>query len=210
MESTRIHQYQLPGDSTSQSLIDAMADGDEEAWSRIAAVWGPALLRYFRRRDLQTSDAEEVVQNVLVRMFQGICGGRFERDGESRRLKYWVYTIAENEMASFCTRYRNRPQSPGGSEHQLALANLSEPGDCATLEALAVAQVLDVIKVDFQPATWQAFLLRYYENMTFQQIAEQLAIGEQAARQGVHRIRLRLKEELLSQRLLPDSPTTQV
>jgi len=57
-------------------------------------------------------------------MYSAISRGKFERDGKQKKLKHWVYAIAENEIRTFYTRFHNKPKSPGGSMHQEVLANL--------------------------------------------------------------------------------------
>jgi len=46
-------KYNSAGDSTSPSLVEAMINGEEEAWKKVAEVWGRTLLQYCRRRELQ-------------------------------------------------------------------------------------------------------------------------------------------------------------
>ncbi|MEZ6096019.1 MAG: RNA polymerase sigma factor [Pirellulaceae bacterium] len=188
--------YQSPDDSTSHSLLDALSDGDESAWEKIALVWGPVLFQYFRRRELTNSDAEEVVQNVMLRMYQGLKKRQFVRDGEAKRLKYWIFKIAENELKTFYTRFLNRPKSPGGSSYQNLVANVEAETEASALESLAITRILELIEGDFQKVTWNAFQLRYFDSLSFADIGEKLSISEESAKQGVYRVRQRLRQEM--------------
>ncbi|MEZ6121250.1 MAG: RNA polymerase sigma factor [Pirellulaceae bacterium] len=200
----RYADYLGPDGSTTHSLLDAMSNGDDTAWERIALVWGPALVQYFRSRDLQEADIEEVVQNTLLRMYQGLVKGQFERNGETKRLTYWVYAIAANELKTYYTRFLNKPNSLGGSTYQQLLANVETEEEATTLESLAVTQVLQLIEADFQKSTWDAFHLRYFDNYALSDIGRKLGISESSVRQGIYRVRQRLKQELMQLDLFAD------
>ena len=200
----RYADYLGPDGSTTHSLLDAMSNGDDTAWDRIATVWGAALFQYLRGRGLQDADIEEVVQNTMLRMYQGLLKGQFERNGETQRLTYWVYAIAANELKTFYTRFLNKPNSPGGSSYQQLLANVETEEEATTLEALAVTQVLQLIEADFQESTWEAFNLRYFDNYSLTDIGKKLGMSESSVRQGVYRVRQRLKQELVQLDLFAD------
>jgi len=195
-EKTRFSDYLSANDTTSQSLIDAMRNGEADAWEKIAVVWGTALMRYFRGRELQVADAEEITQNVLAKMYGAMSRGKFERDGQTKKLKHFVYHIAENELRTFYKRFLNKPRSPGGSVHLEHLANLGSSEDSVSFEAILVSQILEFIKNDFEESTWQAFCLRYHDSFAYSEIGKQLKIADNAARQKVHRVRERLRQEL--------------
>ena len=100
--------------------------------------------------------------------------GQFERDGVQKQLKFWVYKIAENELKSFYGRFHNKPNSPGGTTHQNVLANLGSEEDTEEFEAFLVAELLELIKDDFQESTWEAFRRFHFDNLPAADIAETL------------------------------------
>ncbi len=171
-------------------------NGEESAWKKIAEVWGRTLLQYCRRRELQQSDAEEVAQNVLVKMYGAISKGNFEHDGEQKKLKHWVYAIAENEIRSFYSRFHNKPKSPGGSIHQEILANLGSEEDSGEFESILVSQILEVIRGDFEASTWEAFDLHHIQCVSTPEIAKKMGIKPGTVRQKIYRVMQRLKQEL--------------
>lgn len=167
-------------------------------------IWGTTLLQYCRRRELQKCDAEEVTQNVLAKMYSAISRGKFERDGKRKKLKHWVYAIAEKEIRTFFTRFHNKPKSPGGSIHQEILANLGTEEDSEDFESLLVSQILDVIRSDFDPSTWNAFEMHHFQSIPTPEIAERMGIKQGTVRQKIYRVMQRLKQEL-EIALRPDS-----
>jgi hypothetical protein len=112
-------------EDTSSSLLAGLRNEDGEAWSRLVQIWTPLIYGYCRKRGFGPDDAEDIVQTVLVKIFNGFSG--FERDGVGKRFRYWVMAIVRNEIADFCRRNSHRPPAVGGSEFHLILQNVSEP-----------------------------------------------------------------------------------
>jgi len=196
VEESRYPNYQSSNDTTSQSLVDAMQNGESLAWEKIAKVWGTTLMGYFRRKDLQVADCEEITQNVLVKMYGAMTRGKFKRDGKSKKLKHWVYAIAENELRSFYSRFKNKPGSPGGDVHQDLLANLGTEDDSGSFEIMLVSGVLDTIQGDFEESTWEAFRLHHFDSLPATEIAQQMGIKPGTVRQKIFRVMQRLRTEL--------------
>lgn len=192
----RFEDYNSATDVTSHSLVDAMMNGEEAAWRKIAEVWGRTLLEFFGSKGLQKSDCEEVAQNVLVKMYSAMSRGKFERDGKQNKLKHWVYKIAANELKTFYKRFHNKPKSPGGSVHQEVLANLGSDEETTAFEAVLISKLLDTIKDDFEATTWEAFRLHHFENVATPEIGQALGIKPGTVRQKIFRVKQRLKQEL--------------
>jgi len=129
-------------------------------------------------------------------MYSAISRGKFERDGKQKKLKHWVYAIAENEIRTFYTRFHNKPKSPGGSMHQEVLANLGTEEDSGDFESLLVSQILEVIRGDFESSTWDVFQMHHFQSVPTPEIAEQLGMKPGTVRQKIYRVMQRLKQEL--------------
>jgi RNA polymerase sigma-70 factor, ECF subfamily len=192
-------EYQVFGNATSPSLVAAMTCGDPQAWKTIVEIWGPVLIQHCRRRSFQFSDAEEIAQNVLLKMYSAITRGNFQRDGQRKRLRHWVFAILANEIKTFCAKNQKSPKSPGGSAHQMALADLPEQSQSDEFETLLVARILAVIKNDFEESTWKAFELYHFQNFQVAEIVELMAIKAGTIRQKIFRVVQRVREELAAE-----------
>ena len=64
----------LPSDETSPTLLWRVGQGsqDQEAWEIFVACYGPKIRNWCRQRGLQAADAEDVTQDVLLRLARAL------------------------------------------------------------------------------------------------------------------------------------------
>lgn len=188
----------MSDDFTPVSLIDGMRKEDPQAWCRLTQIWTPLIYTRCRRYGLNAQDAEDVTQNVLIRVFAGFSG--FQRDGLKDRFRFWIATITRNALADFYNVRKHRPVAAGGSdarhvmESQPDLAVDDDSTWCGPSHV--IAQALRIVERDVAPKSWQAFQLVQYQSLSHRQAAEQLGMSEGAVRVANHRIRERLRAEL--------------
>jgi RNA polymerase sigma-70 factor (ECF subfamily) len=90
--------------TTSPSLLARVRDpADRGAWMEFDARYGELIVRYCRSRGLQHSDAEDVRQNVLLRLAGAMA--EFAYDPRRGRFRSWLGRIAHNELI----RHARRP-----------------------------------------------------------------------------------------------------
>ena len=68
-----------PGDAcvTTDACLFCIGNAsDAGAWDRLAQLYGPLVYRWARGRGLQAADAENMVQDVFLAVFDGIAGFR--------------------------------------------------------------------------------------------------------------------------------------
>jgi RNA polymerase sigma factor (sigma-70 family) len=88
---------------TRPSLIVRLRDAaDRDAWQEFVRLYQPILRRVARSRNLQASDAEDVVQQVLIAVSNSISKFRTtQRTGAFRR---WLAVILKNKIADHVVR----------------------------------------------------------------------------------------------------------
>lgn len=151
---------------------------DQEAWKAFVARYGPLLLQWCRRRGLQDADAEDVAQDVLVKMVGKLRRYEHRGPGSFRR---WLRVITEGACADHLTTRRRPGAGSGDSEvaRQLdtiearadLLRQLEEEFDCELLE-LAMARV----RLRVEPHTWEAFRLLALEQRSAAEASAQLGM----------------------------------
>jgi RNA polymerase sigma-70 factor (ECF subfamily) len=199
---------------TRLTLIGALCEGLR--WEEFVALYGRLILGWARRDfGLQDCDAENVCQEVLIRVWKGIAG----YDAARGRFRAWLYTCTRNvvanlrrgrfraeaiekQFAGFEGRVEVRPAEvralgPQDSPVDEALLALEEEGFVAEDLQAAVRQV----RASVQPATWKAFLLFECFEMTAKEIGPRLGLSPAAVNQAVYRVRQLLPQALRSRDL---------
>jgi RNA polymerase sigma-70 factor (ECF subfamily) len=196
---------------TRPTLVGALRQGLR--WEEFVALYGRLLLSWGRRDfGLQDSDAENLCQEVLLRVWRGIA----TFDPARGRFRAWLYACARNAA---CNLRRGRPGERLGGHGELtapapaawptsgdggleaALERLEEEGFFLESLQQAVAAVRDRV----QPATWKAFLLFEFFELTAKEIAPLLGMRPVAVNQAVFRVR-RLLQQRLTGATVPPSP----
>ncbi|HRX78757.1 MAG TPA: sigma-70 family RNA polymerase sigma factor [Pirellulaceae bacterium] len=185
--------------STSRSLIRMLKLKQAHAWHRLAVLYGPVVLHWCRRAGLQQADADDVVQEVFRTVAQRVSDFRHESPGDTFR--GWLWTITRNKLGDFIRRQRATTQPVGGTDAQLQMAAL--PDDDATLETVGrddfgalYRRALDLIRVEFKPATWDSFWRVVVDEQSPADVANELGVSVNAVYVAKSRVLSRLREEL--------------
>lgn len=144
-----------------------------------------ALFRYVYRLTGRRDVAEDVVQDVFLRVLRGIDG--YQTIG---REAAWLFTIARRLLID---RHRGLERRPPPADDS-ADVSVRAPQETSTALAEALALVLEVDR--------DAFLLREVGGLSYDEIALVCQITPDSVRSRIYRARVRLKALL--------SPTAQV
>jgi RNA polymerase sigma-70 factor (ECF subfamily) len=184
---------------TRLTLIGALREGLR--WEEFVALYGPLILARARRDfGLQACDAENVCQEVLIRVWKGVAG----YDPARGRFRAWLYACTRNAVANLC-RGRHRPAAAGAAPAPVQAYD--PPPDRPVDEALRALEDEGFEREDLQsavcrvraavrPATWKAFLLFEFFEMTAKEIGPRLGLSPAAVNQAVYRVRQLLQREL--------------
>jgi RNA polymerase sigma factor (sigma-70 family) len=187
------HRHPPP---TRPTLLGALREGLR--WEEFVALYGPLILAWGRCDfGLQTSDADNLCQEVLLRVWRGI--GSF--DPARGRFRAWLYACARNAACNLrrC-RYGEQvgvPPASDGRDRALsdeedldaALARLEENG----FDVDDLQRAVSAVRARVQPATWKAFLLCEFFELTAKEAGALLGMQPVAVNQAVFRIRQMLR-----------------
>ena len=144
-------------------------------------------LRFFLSKRLpQDSDVDDCLQVVFVKLME-------KGDGVAPpALRSWLYRVASNESARLWRRKAATERMY--QKHGEAGIPVLDPTKAA-MQAEATEQLIKALKE--LPESWQKIVsLRIYENLTFQQIADQLGIPLGTALTRMRRALERLRNDL--------------
>ena len=178
-------------DATRETLLVRLKDaGNDSAWHEFDRLYRPFLRQWFLRRGLQHADADDLVQQTLMRARAGLPGFRRERNGSFRK---WLGVIARNAHVDWARKPRPDALAPAVEAELIATADGAAWDQ--EHDAYLVAQLLDRVSGDFDPATFRAFRLTVLEETTPAEAAAACGLTVGAVYQAKARVLARLREE---------------
>jgi RNA polymerase sigma factor (sigma-70 family) len=200
----------MPADrnaDTSASLLERLRKDpdDPEAWNLFVERYQPRIRKWCLNWGLQHSDADDVAQEVLVKLFAALR--KFTYD-PSRSFRAWLKTVTQHAWSNFIAARRNDPLR--NSERIDSIVDSTEArsdlerqlADAFDTELLEVA--MHHIKKRVKPSTWEAFRLTAVDGLSGAEAADQLEIPVAHVFVAKHRVQKMLQEEV---RLLKNDPS---
>lgn len=170
-----------------------MADVDLDAAVRaFHEAHAPALQAWARRHTADHREAEEIVQETMIRAWRKYDQYDVERGSE----RAWLFGIARNVAVD--QHRRRRPHL-----RAVPTAEVPEGVDDMELErAVETSHVRDAL-LSLSDAHRQAVLLTYYEGWTVREAAERLGIPDGTVKSRLYHALRSLRSELERQEVLP-------
>jgi RNA polymerase sigma factor (sigma-70 family) len=190
----------MPNDQSSTGIVvyDLLhSPNDVHAWNAFVDRYGKKILTWCRRWGLQEADADDVAQDVLVKLAKNIRA--FDRTKGSFRA--WLKTITRHAWSDYLESQR-RPGAGTGDPSVLAKIDSLQARDGLTetlsdafdLELLDLAKARVQLRVDER--TWEVFRLVKFEGIAPEQAARQAEMLIATAYVAVGRVKEMLREEI--------------
>ena len=186
-------------------LVAGLQRGDQAAVRRLAELYGPRIHQLALRHMKNREDAEEVTQDVLMKVYRKI--GAFRGDSA---LSSWIYRITFNTAMSRLRQHKG--ERAAEQERDRALAALEgsddghsrvkpEPADWSYMpdEELLRFELRRTIEAAVRdlPEIYRApVILRDFEGLTTEEASTRLKVKDQTLKSRLHRGRLLLRERL--------------
>ncbi len=192
-----------PDHDTSLTLLERIQlnPDDPQAWALFVDRYRPSIRHWCLNWGLQDSDADDVAQEVLVKLFAALRKFRYD---PARSFRAWLKTVTQHAWSDFIAARR---KDPGHKAASIALAADSPdvPPDLERqIEEAFERELLDVamhrVKPRVKPATWDAFHLTAILGQSGAEAAEQLGIPVGHVFVARHRVQKMLQEEVLALR----------
>jgi RNA polymerase sigma-70 factor, ECF subfamily len=185
-------------DATNRSPIDEKLDlvrlarTNREAFGELCDCYYPQIFRYCRRRLFRWDDAEEVVADVFLNVARSMRDFTGETHADFVR---WVYSIAVNQVNAFLRKSQRRARLlvEAARNGTVRVAGAAAPEvSLAVLEWPSVYQSRQRLKLRDQ----SIIVLRFFEGMSHQQIAEILDMQPGAVRTAESRALDKMRRDL--------------
>jgi RNA polymerase sigma-70 factor (ECF subfamily) len=173
---------------------------DQAAWSEFADRYSSMIYGWCRRRGLQHADAEEVTQEVLVKLVEEMRTFVYD---PARSFRAWLKTVTQHTWSNV-KRSRDRHGQGSGDDQVLRLLDTAHARDdldrqveelCAR-ESFALACEKVRLDPDVNPQTWEAFRLTALEGLTGAEAARRTGLSVGHVFVAKHRVKTRLHEEI--------------
>jgi RNA polymerase sigma-70 factor, ECF subfamily len=183
-----------------QDLVTRLRNGEEDAVGDLASAYGSRVYQLALRYLKNPEDAEEVTQDVLLKVSQRIDAFR----GDAA-LSSWIYRITFNSAMSKLRSGRAARQAAieeaardGGSVRPTARPEIADSGPLADEEVLhselrvALARALKELPMLYRAPV----ILRDIEGLSTEEASAVLRVKGQTLKSRLHRGRLILRDQL--------------
>ena len=182
---------------TSLTLLARARDREPEAWRKLVFLYEPLVLTWARFWGLAGADSDDLAQEVFAAVATGLASFRHDEPGSSFR--GWLKGVARHKLVDLRRKAGRSPKGQGGTDAQIALAGVAEPDlpedTSADLSAL-YRRVLELVRGEFEPKSWQAFWRVAIDGQSTGVVAAELGMSTAAIRMVKSRVLRRLREEV--------------
>ena len=183
---------------THTTLLERIRDGaDAVAWDEFWTRYWRAVFNFAKCRGCSEHTAEEVVQDVMLTVFQNRHVFRY--DSAKGRFRDWLGGIARNLVNQRRGKPAERVRGVGGDGNDaLELAqDANAPVDDAWQQAFEESLLnvlLDLVRREVAPETYQAFELVALEGVSAAEAAQLTGLSRNAVYLARKRVLQRLRE----------------
>jgi len=150
----------------------------EKAYTVIIKRYQEKLYWHLRRMVVDHEDANDVLQNVFIRVWNGLQNFR-----EDSQLYTWLYRVATNECLTFLEQQKKKKalsidEAESGLENKIKADQNFDANRLEWKLQLAIQQLPEKQRIVFQ--------LRYYDEMPYEEMSRVLETSEGALKASYH------------------------
>jgi RNA polymerase sigma factor (sigma-70 family) len=162
----------------------------EKAFTAIIKKYQEKLYWHIRRMVVEHEDANDVLQNVFIRVWNGLDNFR-----EDSQLYTWLYRIATNECLSYLEQQKRKStasldEMESGLSNKIIADKYFDPNKLEWKLQLAIQQLPDKQRV--------VFTLRYYDEMPYEEMSRVLDTSEGALKASYHHAVKKIEDYILN------------
>ena len=162
----------------------------EAAFTQIVRKYQEKLYWHIRRIVLDHDDANDVLQNVCIKVWKSLDNFR-----EDSQLYTWLYRIATNESLTFLEQQKKKASISlsdveTGLSNKLKADRYFDPGKLEWKLQLAIQALPEKQRLVFN--------LRYYDEMPYEEMSRVLETSEGALKASYHHAVKKIEEFMLN------------
>ncbi len=166
--------------------------GDNEAWQVFENTYAPAIYRIARKRGLQSADAEDVTQKVLLSAAKKVPEWDQSSNGS---LRAWLITITRNLLLNELSRRKPDVGQGGDQTQEDHLCNLKTVGTIDwEYRRVAFRFAAEQLEGQFREVIWQSFWRTAVEQQDPTTVANDLGISVGSVYTNKSRVLKRIRD----------------
>jgi RNA polymerase sigma-70 factor (ECF subfamily) len=193
----------IPGDQvmtskTRPSLLEQLRDGGPAlAWDEFFQRYWPLVYSFARRRGCSEHSAEEIVQEVMLKVFSK--RDVFQYDPSRGRFRDWLGVLVRNQVAEYYRRPAQRIRPPGAAgngsprEPPSTEPTAEQEWERAFENSLLLA-LLDVVRCETNPRDYLAFELVSVHGMRAADVAKVTGLSRNVVYKTQRKVFKRLRQ----------------
>ena len=189
-------------DTTRVTLLHRLNQNpaDQLSWAEFVTFYGPPIRGWLTHWGLQEADAQDVAQNVLMRLTAKLPQFKYD---PARSFRGWLKTLTHHAWHDFVTEAGYRTRGSGDTSVLDQLQSIEAREDLAArVEATFDKELLEMAllraKARVANNTWLAFKLAALDGVPPQAVADQLGVRVSQVYLAKHRLQKLVQEEIRS------------
>jgi RNA polymerase sigma factor (sigma-70 family) len=171
---------------------------DQAGWDEFVERYGRHIYRWCRQWQLQDSDAEDLTQEILVKLIAKLRAFAYD---PSRSFRGWLKTVAHHAWRDFADSRRHAQRAAGSSQVQELMLTLEAREDLTQrLEKAFDLELLELAKVRVRlrvaPHTWEAFRLMAVDRLPVAEVAARVQLQVAMVYVAKSKVQKMLQEEI--------------
>ncbi|HMF12924.1 MAG TPA: sigma-70 family RNA polymerase sigma factor [Gemmataceae bacterium] len=171
---------------------------DQAGWDEFVERYGRHIYRWCRQWNLQDADAEDVTQDILVKLTHKLRAFAYD---PSRSFRGWLKTVTHHAWRDFKDSRRPGQSAGGDGKAQDKMLTLEAREDLTQrLEGAYDLELLDAakarVRLRIAPHTWEAFQLAAIDGLPVADVAARVGLQVAMVYVAKSKVQKMLQEEI--------------
>jgi RNA polymerase sigma-70 factor (ECF subfamily) len=169
------------------TIVAAARNGSDEAYRALLEAYGSGLVGYFYRNTGSRNEADDLVQETFLHLVRGLRNYK-----EEERFEVWLYRLARNLLVDYWRKHKmvhavdvGKDDSEEWMPELPANRDIREPSDMLMEKEMGDELQKALMKLSSDQR--ETILMRYFSELSFEEIAEMSGVPLGTALARVHR-----------------------
>lgn len=171
--------------------LEKIRKGDIKAFERMLFIFEKPIFGYIKKMVGNNGDAEDLVQEVFIKVFKN----RKVIDPEAG-FKSWLYKIATNTVYDWWRKRKTRPETVPLEDYTELPETFSQDESYNIVEDIERQEDIEKALERLKPNSKTVILLYYFREFTYEEIAKILNLPLNTIKTHLYRAKKELKEIL--------------